>query len=180
MTRKNDSSKVCGVMFDTNIFNHILGGSIAIDAVTSLAVPIFVTYVQHDELEATPLEERRVALLSIFRKVITEDAPTESFVIGVSRIGMAKISSPVLPTESAVWDVSRWDQAKWGDEDNLYTTIKRLLDGLNNSKKNNIHDALIAETAIKNGLTLITHDSDLRDTVILVGGKAKTWQEQES
>ena len=61
-----------------------------------------------------------------------EKIPTESFVVGTSRIGSAKIGDGNL--------------------------IERLRTG--NLKKTN--DALIGETAIKNNLTLITNDLKIK------------------
>ncbi len=138
---------------------------------------------QYDELNATDDkwktedgESLRKKFLELFN-FLTEIKPTESGVIGVSKIGSAKISRTIIPTESAVWDVSAWDQAKWGSnvvntESSVYdvsrygkgkyggaSLVKEIwekLDKKNNKKPNNSKDALIAETAIINGYTLIT------------------------
>jgi predicted nucleic acid-binding protein len=62
-----------------------------------------------------------------------------------------------------VWDVSSWDECKWGnDGDNLYEVIRDDLNKFRN-KPNNIQDALIAETAIRNALVLVTNDKDLKN-----------------
>ena len=76
-----------------------------------------------------------------------------------------------MPTTSAVWDVSRWDQASWGADDNLYSTLKAELDNLNRNKPNNVHDALIAETSIKGGYVLVTDDADLAVVTKKYSGK---------
>ena len=65
--------------------------------------------------------------------------PTESFTIGISRIGHAKISK----------------------EESLAQQIRNDLDVLNKGKPNNIQDALIAEVAAVNNYTLVTADYDL-------------------
>ena len=78
--------------------------------------------------------------------------PTVSWVLGTSQLGKLGLSGDrVVPTQSAVFGVSIWDQAQYTADDNLYDPLKAALDVLNNNKKNNVQDALIAETAIKNG-----------------------------
>jgi predicted nucleic acid-binding protein len=46
------------------------------------------------------------------------------------------------------------------------------LNQLNKAKSNNIQDALIAETALANDLTLVTEDRDLSQIVTDFGGAA--------
>ena len=76
----------------------------------------------------------------------------------------------MVPTSSAVWDVSRWDQAKWGADDNVYSALKADLDRIKN-KPNNVHDALIAETSIKGRYVLVTDDTDLAAVTKKYGGQ---------
>ena len=97
------------------------------------------THIQFDELNKTKDNERREKLLRKFVETTKALIPTESFVIGVSSIGHAKINK----------------------EDNLAQHIKNDLDGLNNGKPNNIQDALIAEVAAVNNFILVTADCDL-------------------
>ena len=82
----------------------------------------------------------------------------------------AEISPKIIPTESAVWGVSRWGQAKWNDGE-LYSNLKQSLDGLNKSKPSNSNDALIAETAIVNDYALLTSDKDLTKVATKLGCK---------
>ncbi len=148
-------------MFDTNIYNHILDGSIGIENIRGKAL-FFATHIQIDELRNTSNFARKEALLTVFEQVAESEIPTESFVTGVSRLHKAKLGGEsVIPTETPIWDISTFDGCKWNDDTNLYELIKKTLDALNKNKKNNIQDALIAETAIKNSITLITHDIDL-------------------
>jgi predicted nucleic acid-binding protein len=147
-------------ILDTNIFNKILDGNIDVN----FDGEFFVTHVQEDEIYATPNHDRKNQLLKIFKKIIQKD----------------------IPTESAVWDISKWDSCKWGGEsnskiptesfvlghsrigmaklsnDNLYSEIRDSLDK-KKKKPNNVQDALIAETAIKNNLILVTDDKTLRE-----------------
>jgi hypothetical protein len=48
------SPKKLPYMLDTNIFNHILDGTIDISELTKLRGEFFVTHIQLDELNATP------------------------------------------------------------------------------------------------------------------------------
>jgi len=72
--------------------------------------------------------------------VIDEVAPTESFVVSLSRIGLGKLS-----------------------DGEIYTSLRDALNNRNKGKANNSHDALIAEVAVKNGYVLITADTDLAE-----------------
>ncbi len=156
-------------MFDTNIFNDLLDGVADITPFIGKAT-FLATHVQLDEIKSTRDETRRASLSQLFEEITSNPVPTESFVLDVSRLDQAKLGgNSVILTESAVWDVSRWDQAKWTSVDNLYEPIKAGLDKAK-KKQNNIQDALIAETAIKNGLTLVTHDRLLFEVVTEFGG----------
>jgi len=147
-------------MFDTCAFNHVLDQNLDLEKVKSKG-QLFVTHIQRDELNNCKNEERRNLLLQIFIELQDEDAPTESCVLDVSRLDQAKLSGGPVPTSSAVWDVSRWDEAMWTDPANsLYETIKNELDRIK-KKPNNIQDALIGETALKNKYTFVTDDNDL-------------------
>jgi predicted nucleic acid-binding protein len=127
-------------MFDTNIFNHILDGKFEINEFRSKA-HFYATHVQIDEIKNTSDIKRRQELLDIFEVIAGNNKiPTESFILGVSRLNEAKLG----------------DKKK-----DLYSKIKTALDKRNRNKPNNIQDALIAETSMKNSLVLVTHDSDL-------------------
>ena len=140
-----------GYMFDTNIFNRILDGQVEIDSWADKA-QFFVTHIQWDELNATRNLSRKGKLIRVFQTI----APSN------------------VPTESSVLDVSRLDMAKLGVEDNLYEKVKRDLDAMKR-KPNNCQDALIAETAIMNGFTLVTDDKDLLQVTQSHAGAAKSF-----
>ena len=164
-------------MFDTNVLNHVLDGMAELSGFVGRA-KFYATHVQIDELKKTSNDARRVALLEVFEEVTNIRVPTESFVLGSSRLGEAKLGGErPVPTESAVWGVSRWDECKWTASDNLYESIKSELDRLNQSKPNNVQDSLIAETSIKNGFTLVTHDRDLFWITTKFGGAASNIHE---
>lgn len=126
-------------MFDTNIFNRILDGAVEISEFRGKA-HFYATHVQCKELKATPNVRRREELLTIFEEVVGNNKiPTESFVLNVCDLDEAKLTV---------------------EESNLYSQITTELDN-RRKKPNNVQDALIAEAAVKNALTLVTHDSDL-------------------
>ena len=140
-------------MLDTNIFNRVLDHEVPLEQLAE-CVKVYVTHVQEDELDNTKCSERRTALKQVLAGLDPDKRPTESF----------------------VWDVSRWDLGKWSGEDNLYDPIKAELDK-RKPKKNNIQDALIAETAIKNGYTLVTEDRNLREVAAGFGASCMTFEE---
>jgi len=105
-----------------------------------------MSHIQIDELNRTTDEERRARLFLKFASTIQTVIPTETFVFGKSRLGYAKLSNG-----------------------SLFSSIRQHLDQLNNSKPNNVNDALIAEAAIKNKYTLITSDYHLNKVAIQHG-----------
>jgi predicted nucleic acid-binding protein len=73
-----------------------------------------------------------------------------------------------------LWDISKWDEAKWTAEDELFDgMLTRLieLDGKDRGD-NQRRDILIAETATKNGLILLSADRNLRMVTTEFGGRA--------
>lgn len=126
-------------MFDTNLFGDLIDSEI--DDISLQKVKdnkdratFYVTHVQLDELNENEDEEARGRLLDAFTELMDEKISTEDF----------------------VWGVSRWNRAKWG-EGNLYENIKKKLPG---DSKNNWRDGVIASTAIKNNITLVTADGE--------------------
>ena len=156
-------------MLDTNVFNHVLEGKI--DVANLKGLRLMATHIQRDELGNTPDQTKREALLSIFESLTVERAPTTSAVVGISVVGAAcPGSSGIVPTESAVWGISRWGAAKWTAANDTFTGMRQELDALNKKKRNNGQDILIAETSVLNGWVLITSDSDLFFVVTKYGG----------
>lgn len=132
-------------LFDTNIFNSILDGSV--DPNRLIGRVCFATHIQLDEIKATTNAERRSRLESIFLVLIKDQIPTESFVIGVSRLNQAKLS-----------------------DGSIYNNLLQRLNELNKGKPNNMQDLIIAETAMANNLILVTHDRDLSTVITEFGG----------
>jgi predicted nucleic acid-binding protein len=122
---------------DTNIINWLVDGRLQPRDLPSDG-DLVATHVQRDELEKTKDEQRRAQLLAKFGRTVDLEVPTESLVVGISRVGLAKISGG-----------------------RLYYSLRSALDARNKGKLNNSHDALIAEVAIGKGWVLLTADSDL-------------------
>jgi len=135
-------------MLDTTVFNHIVRDDVDLSSLPENAT-FLVTHIQLNEIQATRNEEKRQRLLRVF----------------------AEVPSKRVPTESAMWDVSEWREAKWGKEDGLFEAMLASLNKRNGSKENNGKDVLIAETAIRNGYALVTDDSDLANVVREFNGK---------
>lgn len=133
-------------LFDTNIFNDIFDHKINLENL-SKNCEICITHLQEDEINKTKNNMRRNNLMDTFKKIEKNN----------------------IPTESAVWDVSKWDQCKFSDENGIYEQIKAELNTIK-EKDNNVQDALIAETAIKNNITLVTHDQNLGRITTKLGG----------
>ena len=132
-------------MFDTNIFNRILDRKINLSRLSGK--DCYVTHVQFDEIQATRDKNRRLELERIFSQVSRTELPTESAVFGVSRLGKSRLS-----------------------DGELYSKILQKLGQLNAKKPNNTKDALIGETALANNITLVTEDRDLAQVISEFGG----------
>jgi hypothetical protein len=137
-------------MLDTTEFNAVAKGVIPLPTYTGFRV--FATHVQLDELNNDPDDQRRAQLISTFEEIGPEK----------------------LPTETALWDISKWDEAKYSADDGLFDRmLTRLieLDGRDRGE-NQRRDILIAETAIKNGLIFLSGDYKLRTVTTEFGGRA--------
>ena len=132
---------------DTSIINKLVDGSVLSSDLPSDG-EFIATHIQIDELNSTKDEERRAKLFLKFASVVENIVPTETFVLGTSRL----------------------DHGKLG-EGEIYESIKKQLDSMNGGKPNNRMDALIAEVAIKNEYTLLTADHHLASVVKEHSGK---------
>lgn len=151
-------------MLDTVAFNRIVENDIDVELLMVAANEYYVTHIQRDEILRCE-EPKRSKLLKIFTVLTMLQIPTESAVLDVSRMDEAKVGGDrMVPTESAVWGVSCWGQCNWTSDDNLFQPIVMALDKIK-KKKSNLQDALIAETSIKNGFTLVTDDRGLHEVL---------------
>ncbi len=141
--QNHNSSKY---ILDTNVFNDVVDEVIPLERLKGLT--LFVNHIQIDELKLTKNLKRRAILLEMFHI----------------------IEPRTVPTRTGVWGVSKWGQAMWSKSgqgeffSRLLNRIKQL-DKENNKKSsessNQTRDALIAETAIKEGFVLVTNDGTL-------------------
>ena len=141
-------STMPGLMLDTNVFNHLIDGRL--DLARLQGRKLFATHVQIGELRKTPDEARRNELLALFEELNIEHHPTSSMVAGISVAGGACAS-----------------------DGKLYESMRGELNALNKGKRNNSEDILIAETAIVNGLTLLTGDRHLIAVTEKFGGSCE-------
>lgn len=133
---------------DTNIFDRIDESAETIElvrrAVEAGLIQLVSTHVQRDELAdiADPVKRERVA------RIPTSDVATYGFVIGLSRLGMARLS-----------DAPPYDAMTGGN------------------RRKYARDALIALTAQFEGTVLVSEDRQLRNrSESELGVEAWTWQ----
>jgi predicted nucleic acid-binding protein len=153
---------ILGFMFDTNVFNAILDGSIKIEQFPR-NLKYYVTHIQYDEICNTKNEVRRRELLKIMEKVPIEVIATEGAVYGVSRYGIAKYMSDA--------DAKQYDE--------MLRELKELdkKTGKKKPVKNQARDVLIALTSIKNCLILVTEDKNLKKVAKEFNGQSITFEE---
>ena len=141
-------------MFDTVAFNRVVEYDV-FDSLYNKKLLIYATHAQRDEIDNTKNLEKKSQLLRVFCEI-----------------------PKIIPTESAVWNLSRWNEAKWSSDD-LYEKIKAELDCIK-EKSNNDYDALIADTSIKNRFTLVTDDKNLCETTRKFDGNCASFLEFKS
>ena len=152
---------IFGFMFDTNIFDKVLDGKIDLPR----GLKYYVTHIQFDEIQNMPdgKKERREKLLKLFRLIPKELIATEGTVLGISRLGMAKLTVK--------------------EDAELYEKMLKRLEeldkkaGKKKSIENQARDVLIALTCIKNCLTLVTNDENLKEVTQEFQGSAVTFKQ---
>jgi len=145
--KKKKLNKNKQIMLDSNILDDIINGTISRDEFTMAKkknYKFFITHVQVDELNDCPDQEKRKKLNLFLTTISPEMISTESVVVGVSRVGFAKL----------------------GDGDK-YDKLKNNSSNIKKSK-----DALIGETALKNKLVLLSNDKQFRNKIRSEGGNA--------
>jgi predicted nucleic acid-binding protein len=129
-------------MLDTNVFNHVVEGKRPLE--TLMGRNLYATHVQIDELEKAP-PEKRADLLALFKSVGTQTIPTSTSLWGISKLGLCNLSSDPELFQSLLERIKELDRKA----------------GKRKKCENQSKDALIAETAIKNDLILVTNDKNL-------------------
>jgi predicted nucleic acid-binding protein len=147
-SKRNFPRTMIGYMLDTNVFSRLKDGKIHLDQLP-FEGPFFVTHVQRDELNADSCETSKAGSWSMFETIDPDAMLTESMVLGISRLGLCKLS-----------------------DDDLYSRLLAALES-RSKRRSNPADAVIAETAIKTGLTLLTCDKALHDSVRDLGGSTE-------
>ena len=131
-------------IFDTNIFDDMVNEKLKVSDIVKYKnnkkLEIYVTHIQIDEIN----------------KISDEDKRARFF------ISMFEIRPILISTSSCAFDVSRFDKSKFGNG-TIFNKIKKV-------NINNVEDALIGETAIKEGIILVTNDKRLKNIVIELGG----------
>jgi hypothetical protein len=136
---------------DTSLINKLLDGNLSTSDLPTDG-EFVATHIQRDEINRTKNEERRTQLNLKFNKLIDKFNPTESFVLGTSCLGEAKLGDGAT-----------------------YESVLKELDLLNGGKANNSEDALIAEVAKMNGYTLLTADYHLHKAAETCQINVKRW-----
>lgn len=134
-------SKLKKIMFDSNIFDRLPKIIDKIKDSAEKQYEYYITTIQVEELCKIPDEkmETRVRNIIMLADLRPKLVPTSLFVLGRARLGYAKLG--------------------YGE---VYNKI------LNNNKSN-IEDAIIADTAVSEGCTLVTEDKDLYDRMLKNG-----------
>lgn len=141
ITKKKTKQKI---IFDSNIYDLIAEGSLNINILFGKKedFEFYITHIQTDEISKCPDEDKRAKLFLFITKVSPIVIPTNSFVLGLSRLGEARL----------------------GDT--------KLLEEIRKENLKHTKDALIGEVAIKNNFVLITEDVRLKNKINSLNGKA--------
>ena len=97
--------------------------------------------------------------------------------------GIGSLGPKNIPTSAAVYDISEWDHARWSDDDSVYSTLLQRVTELDLKKgrkkklENQVRDAVIGNTAIKEGLILVTNDTSLTTATAEAGGSVITFEQ---
>lgn len=145
MSASTESPRTPKHVIDTCVINWLINGTI--DPGDLPEGQYVATHIQADEIAQTPDEDRRRRLEARLAETVDVSIPTESFVLGVSRLGEARLSDGLL-----------------------YTQITDALDA-KKLRTSNTQDALIGEVALLNGYTLVTADRVFADVITHLGGQ---------
>ncbi len=85
---------VAGYMLDTNVFNSVRDGALALRVFDGLIV--YTTHIQQNELNGTRDPYRKAELLKVFRAIDAVALPTESAVWGIYSASSKKRRSGLM------------------------------------------------------------------------------------
>ena len=140
-------------LVDTNAINDLADGKLNLSEFSAFCP--FITTIQYDELAQTPDESRRRLLLDVMKTKRLDLIHTGVFISGYSRLKLSKMGMGAY-----------YGLVLQGLEACQTPSVVR------HKRKSNIHDAILAETAIVEGMMLVSNDADLRRLVIKFGGHA--------
>ncbi len=119
------------IMLDTNVYDKLIEQKSEILGLLKDRTEIFITHVQYDQLRE--MSSKKLDKHKKIFEIIEYFNPNK------------------IPTVSACFGMSNWDEVGWGDETGNFEAIQ--VNNINHSA-----DALIAETAKKNECILITEE----------------------
>lgn len=108
-------------------------------------VTILCTHIQEDELAQIPDVQKRNNIAQIIKKKVA--------------------------TSGAVWDVSKWDQATWGNGSSSGVGINDV----RSPSRKHTSDALIASTAARDADVLVTEDNRLTNRMKNMSARCQIW-----
>lgn len=131
-------------IFDSHLFDALVAKHLTMNELEDAkknGATFYITHVQIDEINRCTDEDKRAILNLLMVKIAPKVIPTETFVMGRSRLGEAKLGT------SGVYE-------------KIY-----------NGNKAHIEDALIGEVAVKNDMILVTEDTGLKKKVAALKGR---------
>ncbi|MBI5390712.1 hypothetical protein HZB02_04430 [Candidatus Woesearchaeota archaeon] len=134
-------------MFDTNCFYNLKFREIGL--LKGNENEYFITPIQRRELEEQEVRgwltlEKKERLLTVFKLIEKREIALETGILGHSEAGK-------LPMKLGTTG--------------LFERFKTELDKLAKNDDNNLDDALIAEAAVRNDVTLVTNEKKLREVI---------------
>lgn len=136
-------------MLDSMVYDKIVAAPQMVERLNQLSkegrVVVLCTHIQQDEL----------ACISDKRK----------------RDAVAKIITKKVATSGGVWDVSKWDQFRWGDGSSGGVSV----DDIRSPSKGHTEDALIATTAARDADVLVTDEKRLTNRMKVLKPPCKIW-----
>ncbi len=87
------------------------------------------------------------------------------------RDAVAKIITKKVPTSGGVWDVSKFNQFRWGDGSSGGVSV----DDIRSPSKGHTKDALIATTAARDADVLVTDKKRLTNRMEILKPPCKIW-----
>ncbi|MBB6645046.1 hypothetical protein [Halobellus ruber] len=124
-------------MLDTSTIGEFADGQVDARDLYTSSDKFFITHIQEDELSAAGSYSR---ILNNVLEVVDASSVT---------------------AEEFRWGFSAWDRSKWGKGE----FTEDMLNQMDSDDGNELKDVVIAETAIQNNYTLVTHDDELQCAV---------------